>query len=162
MVLSLIFGIIILAIVVYIGIRIFSNIVMGIVLIALVLIASFLILGSLPNLQEIPIVGKYLPKIPTTTGDVILAIKNLFYSIEIVNVDRDYKGNLLITVANTGRMSVSNFKVFVDGVNAEITNSPKEPLGSGEITVIQVEWSKDFNQIRIEAGEAVALFSRQT
>ena len=161
MVLPLIFGIIILAIVIFIGIRIFRNIIVGIVLIALVLIASFLILGSWPNLQEIPFIGKYIPRIPTTTGEFIVAIKSFFYSMKI-EVNRDKAGNLLIAVTNTGRMSLSNFKVFVDGDAVPITNSPKDPLNSGEVTIIQIEWAGSFNQIRVESDQATALFSRQT
>jgi hypothetical protein len=160
-VLPLIFGIIILAILVYIGIRIFKNLVVGILLIALVLIVSFLILGSFPDLQSIPFIGKYLPKIPSTTGEAISAIRKFFYSLEIVNVARDNQNNLLITVANTGKLSLSNFKVFVDGEYTPMINKPKDPLNSGEITVLQVDWKGNFNKILVQTGQANALFSSE-
>jgi hypothetical protein len=159
MVLPLIFGIIILVIVVYIGIRIFKNMIVGILLIVLVLIASFLIIGSFPDLQSIPLVGKYLPKIPSTSGEAIRAIKNIFYSMEIVSITRDNQNNLLITVANTGRLSLSNFQVFVDGDAVSIANRPKDPLKPGETTVLQVDWRGSFNKILVQTDQTNALFS---
>jgi hypothetical protein len=160
MVLPLIFGIIIVAIIVYIGIRILKSLVIGIALIALVLIVSFLILGSFPNLQSIPFIGKYLPKLPST-GEAISAIRKFFYSLEIVNVARDDENNLLITVANTGKLSLSNFKVFVDGEYVTMLNKPKEPLNSGEITVLQVNWKDNFHKVLVQTDQANALFSSE-
>jgi len=159
MVLPLIFGIIILAILVYIGLRIFKNLLVGTLLIALVLITSFLIIGSFPDLQSIPLIGKYLPKIPSSTGEAVSAIRKFFYSLEIVNVARDNQNNLLITVTNTGRLSLSNFKVFVDGDYTIITNKPKDPLSAGETTVLQVDWKNSFNKILVQTDQANALFS---
>jgi hypothetical protein len=160
MVLPLIFGIIIVAIILYIGIRILKSLVIGIALIALVLIVSFLILGSFPNLQSIPFIGKYLPKLPST-GEAISAIRKFFYSLEIVNVARDDENNLLITVANTGKLSLSNFKVFVDGEYVTMLNKPKEPLNSGEITVLQVNWKDNFHKVLVQTDQANALFSSE-
>jgi hypothetical protein len=160
MVLPLIFGIIIVAIIVYIGIRILKSLVIGIVLVALVLIVSFLILGSFPNLQSIPFIGKYLPKLPST-GEAISAIRKFFYSLEIVNVARDDENNLLITVANTGKLSLSNFKVFVDGEYVTMLNKPKEPLNSGEITVLQVNWKDNFHKVLVQTDQTNALFSSE-
>jgi len=157
--LEFIFGLIILGIVVFIALKVFHNITMGIVLILLVLFASYLILGSFPDLKDIPIIGQYLPKLPRTTGEAIATIKKISYNIEILSVERD-SDNLFITVANTGRTEVSNFTVFVDNKKAEIINNPKDPLKSGEITVIQVDWKEDFTDILIQTDKASITYTR--
>ena len=83
--LELIFGLLIFGIVIYIAFKVLHNVVMGILLILLVFVASYLILGSFPSLKSVPIIGKYLPN----TGDVIATIKNILHNIEILNVARD-------------------------------------------------------------------------
>ncbi|MFH7882606.1 MAG: hypothetical protein QW140_02730 [Candidatus Aenigmatarchaeota archaeon] len=158
MVLQFIFGIILLVIVVYISLKILQNIAIGIVLIVLVLFASYLILGSIPTLRDIPIVGgylqnffeKFLPKIPRTTGEAIGIVKEILYHIEILNVERDSEQNLLITLANTGKLEVSSFKFFVDGNEVKVLNKPKDPLKSKEVTVFQVDWKGNFSNIEIK------------
>ena len=69
MVLELIFGFLILAIAVFIAVRILGNVAIGVTLIALVLLASYLLLGSFPSLKTIPVLGSYIPKILKTTGE---------------------------------------------------------------------------------------------
>jgi len=160
MVLPLIFGIIILAILVYIGMRIFKTLVIGILLIVLVFIDSFLIFGSFPDLQAIPFIGRYLPKLPSSVGDAFSSIRKFFFNLEIVDVSRSGE-NLLITVANTGKLSLSNFKVFIDGEYTTIINKPKDPLKSGELTVLQVGWNGNFNKILVQTDQANALFSSE-
>jgi hypothetical protein len=160
MVLPLIFGLMILAIVIYIALRVLGNVVMGLALIALVFIASYLILGYGPDLQAIPFIGQYLPKLPSTTGEAIAVIRDVFYSIAILDVSRDSGGNLLITVANTGKLSVSGFKVFVDGQAAGITNTPKDPLKSKEVTVIQLDWNKDYSDIVVHTDKTLARYKK--
>jgi hypothetical protein len=157
--LPLIFGILILLIAVYIGIKILKNIIVGVILIALVLIASFLIFGSLPNLREIPFIGQFLPSI-STPQDIILAIKNILYNIEIVDVSRDSQNNLLIAIANTGKLEVSQIKVFVDNQTVSIINSPKDPLKSGEITLIQTNWNQSFSEILIQTKQVNATYRK--
>jgi hypothetical protein len=157
--LPLIFGILILLTAVYIGIKILKNIIVGVILIALVLIASFLIFGSLPNLREIPFIGQFLPSI-STPQDIILAIKNILYNIEIVDVSRDSQNNLLIAIANTGKLEVSQIKVFVDNQTVSIINSPKDPLKSGEITLIQTNWNQSFSEILIQTKQVNATYRK--
>jgi hypothetical protein len=157
--LPLIFGILILLIAVYIGIKILKNIIVGVILIALVLIASFLIFGSLPNLREIPFIGQFLPSI-STPQDIILAIKNILYNIEIVDVSRDSQNNLLIAIANTGKLEVSQIEVFVDNQTVSIINSPKDPLKSGEITLIQTNWNQSFSEILIQTKQVNATYRK--
>lgn len=154
MVISIIIGIIILAIVIFVVIRIVKNVLIGVALIGLILLASFLILGSVPSLRSIPIIGPRLPRLPSSLGEVISIIKKIFYEIEILDVSRDSKNQILITVKNTGRMEASNFTVFVDNKTVEITNNPEDPLESGEITTIQTDWEKNYSEILVQSLKA--------
>ncbi len=147
-----IIGVLILIIVIYVGIKILKNMIVGIILIILVFIASFLIFGSIPNLREIPFIGQFFPSI-SSPQDVILAIKNILYNIEIVDVSRDSQNNLLIAIANTGKLEISGIRVFVDNQSASIINTPKDPLKSGEITLIQTNWNQSFSEILIQTKQ---------
>ncbi|MEM5843725.1 MAG: hypothetical protein QW841_00545 [Candidatus Aenigmatarchaeota archaeon] len=155
--LPLIVGVLLLLIAVYIGIKILKNIILGIILIFLVLFGSFLIFGSIPNLREIPFIGQFLPSI-SGPQDVILAIKNILYSIEVVDVSRDSQNNLLIAIANTGKLEVSQIKVFIDNQSVKILNSPKDPLKSGEITLIQTDWNQTFSEILVQTKQVNATY----
>lgn len=155
----LLIGIALLLIVIYIGFKILKNVLLGIVLIVLVAIASFLILGYVPSPRDIPIIGQFFPSIPTTPEGVVIAIKDILHNINIVDVNRDSQNNLLIAVANTGKQSVSGLKVFVDNQTAGILNSIKDPLGSGEVTIIQTNWKGNFTSILIQTNEANATFA---
>jgi hypothetical protein len=157
--LDIIFGIIILGVAVFIAVRVLGNITLGIILIGLALLASYLIMGSFPNLQSIPMIGQYLPKLPTTTGEAIATIKSTLYNIEILDLSRESNSNLLITVANTGKTKVSNFTVMVDDKIANIINKPEDPLSPKNITVIETDWKEDFNKIIVQTNQANVSFS---
>lgn len=144
MVVEIVIGILLLAIAVFVSFRILGSIAMGVLLIGLTLIASYLILGSLPDFKSIPILGQFIPK----TGKFL----DVFHKMDIF-VDRDAQNNLLITVVNTGRYDLSEFKVFVDGQAVSVLNSPKDVLESGKATVIQVDWNKDFSEILVQSKE---------
>jgi len=151
MVISIIIGILILAVVIFVVIRTVKNVLIGVALIGLILLASFLILGSIPSLRSIPIIGPRLPRVPSSLGEVISIIKKIFYEIEILDVSRDSNNQILITIKNTGEMKASNFTVFIDSKTAEIINKPKDPLGSDEITTIQTNWKNDYSKILIQS-----------
>jgi len=151
MVLGAIIGILILAIVIFVAIRIVKNVLIGIALIGLILLASFLILGSIPNLRSIPIIGPRLPRVPSSLGEVIGVIRKIFYEIKILDVSRDSKNQILITIKNTGRLKASNFSVFVDNETTKTINKPKDPLNSGEITTIQTDWKKNYSEILVQS-----------
>ena len=74
MVITAIIGIIILAIIIFVTIRIVKNVLIGVVLIGLILFASFVILGSIPSLRSIPVIGPILPRVPSSLGEVISII----------------------------------------------------------------------------------------
>jgi hypothetical protein len=157
--LDIVFGIIILGVAVFIAVRVLGNITLGIVLIGLVLLASYLIMGGFPNLQSIPMIGQYLPKIPRTTGEAIATIKSTLYNIEILGLSRDSDNNLLINVANTGKMNVSNFTVVIDDKLINILNKPEDPLNPRNITVIETNWKEDFNKIIVQTDQANVSYS---
>ncbi|MEM7824964.1 MAG: hypothetical protein QXO27_03240 [Candidatus Aenigmatarchaeota archaeon] len=153
--LELIFGILILGIVIFIALRVFHSLALGIILIVLVFVASYFILGSFPELKSVPLIGKHLPK---TTGDAIAIVKQTLYSIDIIGISRDSENNLLITLANTGIKDVSGFRVFVDNQSASIINNPRDPLKSRQTTIIQVEWNGNFTQIVVQADQTNAIY----
>jgi len=113
----------------------------------------------LPNLREIPFIGQFLPSI-SAPQDIILAIKNILYNIEVVDVSRDSQNNLLIAIANTGKLEVSQIRVFVDNQTASIINSPKDPLKSGEITLIQTSWNQSFSEILVQTKQVNATYKK--
>lgn len=153
MVLPAVIGIIILAIIIYVALRVLKNVILAAVLIAAVFIASFLILGSWPDLQQVPVIGPYLPNLPSSASEAIATIKNVFYSIDILSVSRDSDNNILITLANTGKLNLSNFKVLVDEKPVKIINMPTDPLKSGETTVLQIDWKDEFEEIVVKTDQ---------
>ncbi|MEM7825847.1 MAG: hypothetical protein QW412_03250 [Candidatus Aenigmatarchaeota archaeon] len=157
--LTLIFGIVILLLAIYVGIKILKNIIIGFILIFLVLLASFLIFGSIPNLREIPLIGQFFPSI-SGIQHVIVGIKNILYSIDIIDVSRDSSNNLLVAIANTGKLEISQIRVFVDDQSVRIINKPKDPLKSGEITLIQTDWNKEFSEILVQTKQVNATYKK--
>jgi len=156
--LAIIIGVAILAIVIYIAFKVLGSIVVGLGLIAIVFVASYFILGSVPDLREVPIIGRYLPELPTTTGEAIAIIRNVLYNVKVLDVSRDIDGRLLISVANTGKMQLSRFNVFVNGQQVSVLNTPVDPLDSGEVTVLQLNWSSDYAKIEVKTDQTSTLY----
>lgn len=142
---------VILAVIIFVVIKIVKNLLIGLALICLILLGSFLILGSVPSLKSVPIIGPRLPRVPSSLGEVISIIKKIFYEIKILDVSRDSNDQILITIKNTGKMKASNYSVFIDSKTAKIINKPKDPLNSGEITTLQTDWKKDFSKILVQS-----------
>ena len=160
MVLPIIIGIIILAIVIFTIIKISQNLIVGVALIALTLVAAYLILGYLPTLRIIPIIGPHIPEIPTSFTGLITWIKRYFQNIEINEISKDAKNNLLVTITNTGKIQVSNLKIFVDNNSVDIINKPKDPLKPREVTSIQTDWDEDFHEIIIQTSKFNVSYSK--
>lgn len=152
MAISIIIGLILLAIIVFTVIRVVKDVLLGLVLIGLTLLAAFLILGFVPNIRSIPIIGPLLPEIPTSLTGAIELVWRFFRNLKIIDVSRDAKNNLLITVSNVGRLQLSGFKVYVDNKTTKIVNKPKDPLKPGETTTIQTDWNKYFSEIIIQTS----------
>jgi hypothetical protein len=154
---NLIIGVVLLIFAIFLVIRIFKSIIEGIILIAMVVLACYFIFGSLPSIGNIPFIGgliqKFIPKFPTSIEEVIVKIKGVAYSLDILSVSRDSENNLLITVINTGKLDLSEFKVYVDNKRVEILNEQKQPLKSGKALVLQVNWKEDFSKIEVQTKE---------
>ncbi len=155
-----IIGLIILIIVVFTAIRLVKNVLVGVALVALTLLGAYLLLGFVPSIRSIPMIGPLLPKVPTSLMGMISWIMKFFQNIDIIEVSRDSKNKLLITVENNGRLDVSNFTVYVDDNKVSIINKPKDPLKSGEITIIQANWQKDFSNILVQTSRINATYSK--
>jgi hypothetical protein len=161
MVIPIIIGILILAIIVYTMIKIVKNLIVGLILIFFALIAGYLIIGSIPSPRSIPIIGPLLPQTPSSF-DIITYVKRIFRNVEVAEVSRDAENNLLITVVNGGKLQVSNFTVYVDDNKSNIINKPKDPLKSGQITVIQTDWDKDFTKILVQTSSINATYTKSS
>ena len=155
-----IIGLIILIIVVFTAIRLVKNVLVGVALVALTLLGAYLLLGFVPSIRSIPMIGPLVPKVPTSLMGMISWIMKFLQNIDIIEVSRDSKNKLLITVENTGKLEVSNFTVYVDDNKVSIIHKPKDPLKSGEITIIQANWQKDFSNILIQTSRINATYSK--
>ncbi len=160
MVVPIIIGLILLAIIVFTVIRVVKDVLLGLVLIGLTLLAAFLILGFVPSIRSIPIIGPLLPKIPTSLTGAIEWIWRFFRNLKIIDVSRDAENKLLITVSNIGRLQLSGFKVYVDNKTTKIVNKPKDPLKPGETTTLQTGWSKDFSEILVQTSRVNVTYSK--
>lgn len=154
--LEFLFGAALLAIVAYILFRIVGNIALGALLIMVVFLASYLLLGSFPSLGDVPIIGNFIP----ATGKAIAVIKDLAYDMEIISVSQSSEGNVLVTMANTGQLDISNFAAFVDGNSAEILN-PIDSVKSGDVVILELDWKGDFNEVEIRSHQAETVYKNE-
>jgi hypothetical protein len=151
-----IIGVAILLIAIYATFKLLRGLISALILLGLALFAFYLIFGSIPQLKAIPIIGPFLPTLPTTPGEMVGWIRQFFYGLEISGVGRDATDNMLVVVKNTGRLDVSGFKVLVDGRQVRIVNEPTDPLKAGQVTVLQLDWKAGFRLVRVETDQAVA------
>ncbi|TAL47582.1 hypothetical protein EPN87_02590 [archaeon] len=152
MVFQLIFAIILLAIVVFIGLKILGNVATGIAMIALVMIASFVIAGSWPDLQAIPFIGQYIPSLPSST-QAIAIVKNMVYSIDVIGTSRDSNNGLIVMVANTGKLDITGLNVTVDNQTVNVINQVSYPLKSKQTVALQTDWKSNYTSITVSSGK---------
>ena len=158
MVVSIIIGILILAVIVFTIVRIVKNIIVGLILVGFLLLISYVFLGSFPNLREIPIIGPKLPRIPSI-GEFIGFLRKA-YQIKIIKVFRGSENQIMITIKNVGNFAVSNFSLLVDNKPVNIINRIKSSLKPGEMGTIETNWKEDFNNITIIASEINVTYSK--
>jgi len=139
----------------YLGFKILTGLIKTLALLFL-LILVVLVIFQIEPLRSAPIVRKLIPSLPSSPFKFLEIVRNFLWKLEIESVERDSEGNLLINVKNSGKLTLSNFSVFVDGELVKIKNRPKDPLKPGEETVIQVEWSGEFSQILVKCEETTA------
>ena len=159
MVLEVIFGIIILAIIAFVAFRVAHSIALGILLIGLVFLASYLVVGSFPDSQSIPIIGQFFKFIPSFTGS-LANIGNGLFKINIVGTARDSQNNLIVFVENNGVFDVSGFRVLADNKTTDIKNNPKDPLRAGEQTSLQTNWNSGFTSLVVETNQTKATYQQ--
>ncbi|MEK6909630.1 MAG: hypothetical protein AABW61_00975 [Candidatus Aenigmatarchaeota archaeon] len=155
MVLEFFFGVALLAVVVYIVFRVVGSIALGALLVLVVFLASYLLVGSFPDLENIPVIGGFIP----TTGKTIAVIKDFAYSMDVIGVSSSSNGNLLVTVANTGQLEVSNFTAYVDEQSVNILNN-KDLLKSGYVVPFELNWKEEFKRILIKSDQAEAVYEK--
>ena len=160
MVLEIIFGLIVVAIIVFVVMRIVGNITLGILLVAVVFVISYVLIGSFPNVKEIPIIGRLFEFTPSITGDFSSGINNLFFRIEIIGTARDSQNNLLVVIENTGIFDVNDYNILVDNTTARITNTPKDPLKPSETTTLETDWKDNAISILVETNQTKATYSQ--
>ena len=157
MLLPAIFALILLIIVVFIGLRILGNFVTGLAMVVLVMMASFILAGSLPDLQALPIIGQYVPSLPSAT-EAIGVIKNVFYNLDILGTSRDAGDNLIVIVANTGKLDISGLNVSVDNQIVQVINPVNYPLKSKQVAALQTNWHEGFSGIVVSGEKARATY----
>ena len=160
MVLEIIFGLIIAAIIVFVAMRIVGNITLGILLVAVVFVISYVVIGSFPNVKEIPVIGRFFEFAPSITGDFSTGINNLFFRIEIIGTARDSQDNLLVVIENTGMFDVNGYNVLVDNTTTRIINTPKDPLKPSEATTLETDWRGSATSILVETNQTKATYSQ--
>ena len=149
------FGVALLIVVVYIIFRIIGNVALGALLVMIVFLASYLLIGSFPKLGDMPVIGNFIP----ATGKAIAVIKDFAYSIDIIGVSAGSNGNLLVTIANTGQLEVSNFTAYVDEKNVDILNK-KDSLKSGDVVVFELDWKGDFRRASVRSDRIEAVYEK--
>lgn len=151
------FGVALLVVVMYIIFRVIGNIALGMLLVMIVFLASYLLVGSFPELSNIPVIGNFIP----TTGKAIAVIKDFAYSMDVIGVSTSSDGNLLVTVANTGQLEVSNFTAYVNEQNVNILNN-KNSLESGDVIVFELDWNQDFQRMLIKSDKTEAGYEKSS
>jgi len=149
------FGIALLVVAVYIIFRVIGNIALGALLLLIVFLASYLLVGSFPKLGDIPVIGNFIP----TTGKAIATIKDFAYSMDIIGDSTSSNNNLLITVANTGQLEVSNFTAYVDNQKVDILNN-KDFLKSSDVVVFELNWKEEFKLVSIKSDQTEAVYEK--
>ena len=155
MVLELVFGIGILFVVSYIIFRVIGNIAFGVALIAGIFVASYLLVGAVPNLGNVPVLGAFIPK----TGNAIAIVKDYAYSMDMLGVSNSSQGNIIVTAVNTGKLELKEFAASVDGQNASILNNI-DSLKSGNVYAFEIDWKDSYSRVTINAYNAQASYNK--
>ncbi|MFH1786177.1 MAG: hypothetical protein ABH829_00785 [archaeon] len=161
--LQAILGIVLLLVVIYTGTKILKDFVKGLILMALVLVASFMIVGGMPELKAVPLLGGMLSpaaedvKLDSSVDSVILAVKDIAWSIDVAAVSKDSEGRMLIAVTNTGQLALTDFAVAINGADVQVLNQVPEKLEKGESAILQTGYTGyGVVQITVVSGQATA------
>ena len=154
-------GIAILLIAVYIGFKLFKNILKIGIFLLLILIGSYLLFGGIPTdmsaLSQPSVSQNDTLQLPQDSRikDIIVAAKDIAWGIEIVAAQWDSDGTLLVAVTNTGQLTISGIQVWVNGEEVDITNTAPPSLEKGDTAILDTNYmAKGSMTIRVKAGQA--------
>lgn len=157
--LTLFAGVVLFVVALYFFFKIIKDLALGIIAIFVLLLAYTFIFGSSPEVCTAPIIGNIISPICNLSSnppDIIVAVKKVFYSVDIIATSRDNQNYLLVVVSNTGKLDESGFQVSIDNQTANITNKPKQPLKSGETTVIHTDFKSSCSSILIKTNQTAS------
>jgi len=152
-------GFIVLAVIFVYFLNTLKDIFQGLMLIGLALVASGLIIGGMPELGGLPVIGQFLGTDSVARGvpgTVVDTVQGLAWSMNILGAQRDPSGNMLVIVQNTGQLGLEGFAIKANNQTMGILIGP-EKLGKGETAVIIADY-KPAGSVKIEitAGQAKA------
>jgi hypothetical protein len=129
--LQIFLGILLLALGVYLAMKVIGNALKVLFILALFGLGMFLILGYVPFAEKVN-------------------LKSLF-SLSIDGVGRDKDGYLLVFVKNKWFFEARNLTAEVDSNQTKIANGI-ESIKGRESSILQLDWNKDFSRIRISSS----------
>ena len=138
-----IFSVLLLLAIGYVVVRIIGDILKGVVIISLVLLASYFFTGSFPEVgnwlkkvsEKRPYIGKFVSFLKPGGG------------LEIVGVSRDENGYLLIAVKNDGYSSKKISNVYVDGKKVTVLNP--QVIEPGTTKILKLKWKGIYRNIEL-------------
>jgi len=153
---QIVIGIFLFILAVYLILKVMKNVFLVLVAIVILFLSYTFIYGSTPEICTMPIIGTIINPICTFSSNpsgIIVAVKDIFYSTEIIATSRDSQNNLLVVASNTGKLSLSGFKILVDGNEVGIKNKIPEELKSGETYVFTTNFSSSCSSVLVQTNQ---------
>ena len=151
-------GIVILIAAIFIGFKLIKSVVKIGFVVLLVIIAGYLIFGGMPEVGGLGDgeAGVALPQFENSSvKDVIVAVKNVAWGVEVLSADFDSDGTLVLAIANTGQLQLSGVEIYVNGELVGVTNSPPEVLEKGDVGIFDTDYQATGPAVIIvKAGKA--------
>ncbi len=138
--LQILFGFLLLALGVYLAIKLIGNSIKVLFILALIFFGMFLVFGYVPFVEKVN-------------------FKSMF-SLSIDDVGRDKDGCLLVFVKNKWFFEAKNITAEVDGNETKILNRIESIKGRGS-SILQLEWDKDFSKIKISSSIGSAEYNKK-
>lgn len=152
-------GIVVLIIIIVYFLRTLKDIMQGVILIVLALIASGLIIGGTPEIGNLPMIGQYFSTqsmVGGIPGTILEKVEQVAWNMEILGVQKDAEGNLMIIVQNTGQFALEGIKIKANNQTLHILNEP-EKIEKGQVFALIADHKPEgMLKIEIEAGQAKA------
>ncbi len=139
---GIIAGILILVVAIYVLSKIVKQLLIGAALIIAIFLATSLIFKETPYLpwDKIPVIGNYLQEkfsFPKNFSEAIVKVRNVFYNVEIIDVEKLSNGNVALVILNSGKLDQNgNITLYFDGSKVDIVKMPSK-LESGHAYIIE-------------------------